>query len=518
MHPTALGINTLYTVAERPAHFRLSGHKSWAMRHKWLGSGVAGWLIATSNATAASVSLPLEDCQLASETARGDAKARCGWFEVAENRDDPSSKGIRIHVAVIPALRKQPLTDPLFIISGGPGQAASDFYLSSAGAFERLRSDRDLVIVDQRGTGKSQQLQCTLPDEFESVTFDKALLQRYARECLQSLPGDPRYYTTSVAVRDLDEIRQALGYEKINFYGVSYGTRVAQHYLRRYPQHVRAVILDGVVPVELALGPTIAVHAQQALDTLLTRCEADTACSTAFPNITATFSRLRSELGQQSVPISIPDPRTAKVTPLDFTAMHMAAALRMLSYSDDTASLLPFLIHEAAQQRPQAMAAQALLVSRNLRDQMAMGMQNAVICTEDVPFISDAAQNDPAIAASYLGRVFLDVLRANCDVWPRGVIDADFHAPLTSTVPALLLSGDNDPVTPASFGEQAVQGYSQGKHIVFAGQGHGQLSSRCGVSLIRRFIESGTTASLDTSCVAQVVPAPFIIDANGPMP
>ena len=479
----------------------------------------AGWLLAMQCAAATTPpSLALQDCLLESAITRGDAKGRCGWFEVAENRDAKDSKTIRIHVAVIPALRKQPLPDPLFIISGGPGQAASDFYLSSAGAFERLRGDRDLVVIDQRGTGKSQQLQCTLPDEFESVAFDKALAQRYTRDCLQALPGDPRYYTTSIAVRDLDEIRQALGYDKINFYGVSYGTRVAQHYLRRYPQHVRAAILDGVVPVELALGPTIAVHAQQALDNILHRCATDTACNTAFPNIAATFSRLRTELGQKSVPVSIPDPRTAKITPLDFTAMHMAAALRLLSYSDDTASLLPFLIHEAAHQRPQTMAAQALLVSRNLRDQMAMGMQNAVICTEDVPFIADAAQADPAIAASYLGKVFLEVLRANCEVWPRGVIDADFHAPLKSSVPTLLLSGDNDPVTPSSFGEQAAQGYSQGKHIVFAGQGHGQLASRCGVSLIRRFIESGTTANLDTSCVAQVVSAPFIVDANGPTP
>jgi pimeloyl-ACP methyl ester carboxylesterase len=481
----------------------------------WLAGGL---LAAQVIAAAPSTSLALEECRLDSTVARGEADGRCGWFEVAENRDDPRSKRIRVHVAVMPALRKQPLTDPLFIITGGPGQAASDFYLSSAGAFERLRSDRDLVIVDQRGTGKSQQLQCTLPDEFESAAFDKALMQRYARDCLQSLPGDPRYYTTSVAVRDLEEIRQALNYDKINFYAISYGTRVAQHYLRRHPEHVRAVILDGVVPVELALGPTIAIHAQQALDALLTRCEADTACSTAFPNIVATFSRLRAELAQQAVPVSIPDPRTAKRTPLNFTAMHMAVALRMLSYSDDTASLLPFLIHEAANQRPQAMAAQALLVSRNLRDQMAMGMQNAVICTEDVPFITDAAQADPAIAASYLGSVFLDSLRATCEVWPRGVIDADFHAPLKSDVPTLLLSGDNDPVTPASFGEQAAQGFSQGKHIVFAGQGHGQLSSRCGVSLIRRFIESGVIANLDTSCVAQVVSAPFIIDANGPTP
>lgn len=523
--PAARRHPALYTGSGRPAHFRHSDGNNYTneavVRHRRPGiiggllTGWAGWLLALPSVAAP---LTLQDCRLESTVARGDADGRCGWFEVAENRANPDSTRIRIHVAVIPAVRKQALLDPLFIISGGPGQAASDFYLSSAGAFERLRSDRDLVIVDQRGTGKSNVLQCKLPDEFDSAAYDKALVQRYARECVEKLPGDPRYYTTSVAVRDLDEIRQALGYDKINFYGVSYGTRVVQHYLRRYPTQVRAAVLDGVVPVELALGPTIAVHAQDALDRILQRCASDSACNTAFPNLAESFTRLRNELNAAAMTVSIPDPRTAKLTSLDFTAAHLAVALRLLSYSDDTASLLPFLIDQAAQRRPHAVAAQALLVSRNLKDQMAMGMQYAVICTEDVPFISAAAKADPAIAASYIGRVLLDTLETTCEQWPRGELDADFHAPLSSEAPTLLLSGDNDPVTPASFGEQASQQYSRGKHVVFAGQGHGQLTSRCGVSLVRRFIASGSVENLDTSCVAQVLPAPFMLDANGPAP
>jgi len=477
---------------------------------------IAGWLLAAHGATAAS--LPLADCRLTSTLTQGTADGRCGWFEVAENRKVTDGKRIRLHIAVIPALRKQALPDPLFIISGGPGQAASDFYLSSAAAFERLRSDRDVVIIDQRGTGKSNLLQCELPDEFESAPFDKSLVQRHTRECLQALNGDPRYYTTSVAVRDLDDVRRALGYDRINLYGVSYGTRVAQHYARRYSEHVRAMVLDGVVPVELALGPGIAIHAQQSLDATLRRCAADKDCNTAFPRLTESFAHLRAEFASHTQPISIPHPRTSKLTPIDFGMAHLAVALRLLSYSDDTAATLPFLINEAAANRPQAIAAQALLVARSLKDQMAMGMQYAVICTEDAAFISDAARNDAAIAASYMGRLFLETLTSICDVWPHGDIDPDFHAALQSSVPTLLLSGDNDPVTPAAFGEQAARGFTAGMHVTFAGQGHGQLQSRCGASLIRRFIENGAAANLDTQCVAQVRPAPFLIDANGPKP
>jgi alpha-beta hydrolase superfamily lysophospholipase len=148
---------------------------------------------------------------------------------------------------------------------------------------------------------------------------------------------------------------------------------------------------------------------------------------------------------------------------------------------------------------------------------VANGMHNAVVCTEDVPFISKTALADPAIAQSYLGGILTDALQAGCEVWPQGALDADFHAPLRSDVPTLLLSGENDPVTPASFGEQALKSYAHGKHLVFAGQGHGQLNSLCGMQLISRFIESLSVEQL-VECVARVAPAPFMLDANGPAP
>jgi pimeloyl-ACP methyl ester carboxylesterase len=481
----------------------------------WISIAVAT-LLFMAVAVAAQPALQLTDCRLETASGRGGTKARCGWFTVAEDRASASSQLIRIHVAVIPALRKQALPDPVFVISGGPGQAASDFYLGSSYAFEALRRDRDIVVIDQRGTGKSQRLDCKLPDELESARFDRELLQRYTRECLTTLPGDPRFYTTSVAVRDLDEIRAALGYAQINLYGISYGTRVAQHYVRRYPKHARAVVLDGVVPVETILGPEIAPAAQRSLDAILARCAKQTDCNQAFPRITDDFKTLRARLAHEPIALTVADPRTAIRTPLSFSDTHLAVAVRLFSYSDDTASLLPYLIHEAAHDRPQAMAAQALMVARNVGDQIANGMHNAVVCTEDVPFISKEALADPAIAQSYLGDLLIDALRAGCEVWPQGVIDVDFHAPLHSDVPALLLSGESDPVTPASFGEQALKSFSRGQHLVFTGQGHGQLNSQCGTQLITRFVQN--LAIANTDCIAQVLPTPFMLDANGPAP
>ena len=147
--------------------------------------------------------------------AGGSVAARCGDVPRAGESRRPQadqSKELQLHVAVIPALRLKPAADPLFILSGGPGQAASDFYLSVAPAFARIRRDRDLVLVDQRGTGRSNRLDCALPDDSEFVALDPQKLQALVRECRASLPGDPRYYTTSIAVRDLDDVRAALGY------------------------------------------------------------------------------------------------------------------------------------------------------------------------------------------------------------------------------------------------------------------------------------------------------------------
>ena len=241
--------------------------------------------------------------------AGGSVAARCGHYRVRENRDDTQSKELQLHVAVIPALRLKPAADPLFILSGGPGQAASDFYLSAGPAFARIRRDRDLVIVDQRGTGRSNRLDCGMPDDSEFVVLDQQKLQAAVRECLAALPGDPRYYTTSVAVRDLDDIRAALGYGTLNIYGISYGTRVAQHYMRRYPDRVRAAILDGVVPAEVALGPDIAIEAQRAIDITLQRCSRDAACAQQFPDVSAQFTALQARLSKEPVKLSIPHPR-----------------------------------------------------------------------------------------------------------------------------------------------------------------------------------------------------------------
>lgn len=463
-------------------------------------------------------SLKLEDCRLQSEVAGGSVAARCGWLSVPENREQPSGKQVRLHVAVIPSLRLEPAGDPLFVLSGGPGQAASDFYISIAPALARVRRDRDIVVVDQRGTGRSNRLDCTFPDESDFTFTDPRQLQELTRACLAKLPGDPRYYTTSVAVRDLDDVRAALRYQKLDLYGISYGTRVAQHYMRRYPSRVRVAILDGVVPPQLALGPDVALDAQAAIDSAFARCDSTAECKRAFPNIAGTFASLRARVGAQPVPLAIPDPLSAEPTQTQLGAAELSAAVRLLSYSDETLSTLPLLIHEAETGQPQALAAQYLMIKRSLDAQMANGMHFAVVCSEDAPRWDERPIAQSDLAKTYIGETLMGAMRSICEQWPRGPVDEDFSQPLNSAIPTLVLSGGNDPVTPARYGEQILPGLSKSKHLVLDGQGHGQIAVGCMPRVVAEFIATGDVGSLDAECLQTVRPAPFLLSRSAPAP
>jgi pimeloyl-ACP methyl ester carboxylesterase len=489
--------------------------------HKSLGTAAALTLMAAGFCgayQAHAAALPLQDCRLQSELAGGSVAATCGWLSVPENRENPSGKQIRLHVAVIPSLRLEPAGDPLFILSGGPGQAASDFYISIAPALARVRRDRDIVVVDQRGTGKSNRLDCTFPDESDISFSDPEQLRKLTRACLDQLSGDPRYYTTSVAVRDLDDVRAALGYQRLDLYGVSYGTRVAQHYMRRYPNRVRVAILDGVVPPQLALGPTVALDAQAAIDNAFARCESSADCKRVFPDIAATFETLRARVESQPFPLTIPDPLSAEPTQTQLGPSELSAAVRLLSYTDETMSTLPLLIHEAQSGHPQALAAQYLMIKRSLDTQIANGMHFAVVCSEDAPRWNEHPVAPSEAARTYMGETFMTAMRTICEQWPRGPVDEEFSKPLNSAIPTLVLSGGNDPVTPAHYAEQILPGLSKSKHLVLDGQGHGQIAVGCMPRVVADFIAAGDVGSLDEACLRTVRPAPFLLSRSAPAP
>jgi pimeloyl-ACP methyl ester carboxylesterase len=460
--------------------------------------------------------IELTDCRLAHPAGLGSLAARCGSLVVPEDYANPQVRRLALHVAVVPSLDRRGGREPLFVISGGPGQAASDFYAAYAGAFAEVARTRDVVLVDQRGTGASNPLTCDFPDDFETGVFSPDLVRELSAACRRGLKGRPEFYTSSVAVRDLEEVRAALGYPAIALYGVSYGTRVAQHYVRRYPERVAAVVLDGVIPPDVPLGPQTPFHAQHALELMFRRCAAETGCNGAFPHLARRFDELRGRLAVQPVRVTLPDPATGRAREVEFGTEQLIGAVRLLNYLTASTALLPLFIDRAANGDYAPLAGQLLMLGSMLDAQIAYGMNAAVVCTEDVPYFGTVDR--AALAKTYFGATQLDGLKALCDGWPRGVVDDDLRAPLRTRVPALLLSGEADPVTPPDGAARAATGFADAKHVVVRGQGHGQIAVGCAPRLVARFLDAKTAKGLDATCLESAAPAPFFVDPTGPTP
>lgn len=489
---------------------------------------VAAGLIAAGGAAPARPAQPpapglhLAPCRIEHPAGLAAVSAECGTLRVPEDPAAPEGKGrqIELYVARVPAISRRKRPDPLFVLAGGPGMAATTFYSTAAPAFARIRRERDIVLVDQRGTGRSNGLHCEL-DADVLWRATEAVIAAETERCLTALATRAAVpaYTTSLAVQDLDRVRGALGYERINLYGVSYGTRVAQHYVRRFAARTRSAILDGVVPPEAVLGPEMALHAEAALERILARCAAQDPCRERFGDPADAYRALRERLARAPVAVELPHPSSGQPWALRFTSLHLASVLRLASYTSEQAALLPLTLDLAHRERNFVpLAAQFLLTSRALEEIIAYGMHNTVVCTEDVPFYSIGPAERARLQRTYLGTTQIDALENLCSVWPRGPMDEDLHAPLDSAVPALLLSGGDDPVTPPEFGERARTGFHDAVHLVLEGHGHGQLGAPCVDRVMARFIERGTSAGLDTACIARARPTPFFLSLTGPAP
>ena len=466
----------------------------------------------------APAAMNMHECRLEHPLKLTSVEARCGLLEVLEDPLQPSGRTIELRVAVIPALNRRSTAAPLFLLAGGPGQAATDLYVSTAGAFARVNRNHDIVLTDQRGTGKSAPLFCNYPEDWRDVNQAKPALRQATLACLSELGDRVRYYTSSIAVRDLDQVRRALGYRQIDLYAASYGTRVAELYLRRYPAAVHAVILDGVTYPEQAIGPDTPWDGERALDLIVARCLAAPDCAAAYPALKQNLDGLRRRFGPERAALALTDPSSGRVLEIEFNRAVLGASLRFLSYSSTEASLLPELIHRAAGGDLAPLAAQAVMASRLIRDQLASGMQNSVICSEDLPFYPAGAIDRGKLAQTYQGADQLDAFAEVCRLWPRGPVDADLHDALHSEVPALLLSGEADPVTPPGGAERLARGLARHRHLVLRGEGHGQLATGCMPKLMAEFLDRPDPLTLDAACLDRHRPAPFFIDSTGPAP
>ena len=469
-------------------------------------------------ATAADAArIDLSPCNLTATGGRQEVDATCGTLAVPLDPNDPGGETIELFVAVVEALAEQPLPDPLVVIAGGPGDAATRFYVMAEAAFSRIVRNRDIILVDQRGTGRSAPLRCDSgqDDLFLSGTGSVQSMIDTSRECLEGLSHDPRFFTTSVAVRDLDAARKALGYAELNLYGISYGTRVAQHYLRRFPGSTRRIILDGVLPSDVVLGPDVALASQTTLDALFDRCAADNGCRRAFPGLRLRFDAVLARLRETPVEVTLDHPRTGDAVDVVVDHWMLVGVVRLLVYQPQSTSLLPVLIDAVHRGDYQGLATQAFLLTEAIED-LAHGLNNAVMCTEDVPF--QGAVDLDAQAATYMGTAFLEVVAGTCAHWPRGLMDDDLRDPLVSDKLVLMLSGELDPITPPRYARQAAAGLTNVIEVVGPGQGHGMALVGCGQRLMAEFLDIDEASALDLGCVDRIRPTPIFMSRMGPGP
>ncbi|MDX1705287.1 alpha/beta hydrolase [Pseudidiomarina sp.] len=462
------------------------------------------WLLLTTSAMAQP-----EPCYLEGI----DERVQCGSLEVPENYDQPEGRTIAIHYAVLPAISESKAVDPLLILAGGPGQAATELAPMIERMFKDVRRQRDILLIDQRGTGKSNPLGCELSHVEELVKADDDIdLAEMAGDCAADYAEvDLTQYHTVNAIRDFEAVREALGYPQVNLYGGSYGSRAGLVYMREAPASVRSAVLDAVAPPQVVVGP-FGQHGADSFELLLANCAAQQACAATFPQLEQTYIETVARLEQEPVPLTVPDPLSNQPIQILITAGRFTSVMRVGLYHPSTRKMLPYVIQQTAQGDYTPLI--GLLGSTLAQSQLYMGLTLSVLCSEDLPratpelLETDAANN---FIGGRTGEAFVEM----CSVWPRAERPASWFDPVVSDIPALLLSGAADPVTPPAWGELAAATLSNSRHLIANHGAHTIAGHTCANKLAATFIDSLDFSKLDASCLQRQQPAPFILNSNG---
>ncbi len=465
-------------------------------------------------------SLTFTPCELERPDSGATIAAWCAPFEVPENRANPDGRRIALKLALIKSNAQVPKRDLVVLLAGGPGQAATQSYAQMAGALAPLRKHRSILLLDQRGTGASNALTCPKPlDGGDGPRNEQAELKELRDSmstCLAAVRehADPAMYTTTAAVEDLEAVRKALGKPRFDLLGVSYGTRLAQQYLMRHPDGVRSVVLDSVVPNELTLGAEFAMNLDTALKAQFADCDKTPECAKVFADSYATLRALRDRLAERPVEVSYHDPRSFQQRVDILDADMLAGLARLFAYSPTTSALLPLVIEQASAGNYAPLLGQIDFVKQMTGDLATSGMQYSVICSED----ADRLAPRPQDADLMLGNTLINAFHAACEIWPHGAMPDDFHTPIASDKPVLILEGQYDPVTPPRYGESVLKGLPNGRLLVAGGQGHNVIGQGCIPRLTARFVEKLDAGGLDAGCIADLGPLPAFINYNGAGP
>ncbi len=432
-----------------------------------------------------------------------EGRAQCVDLQLPEDWSQPEGESITVHVAILPPSGGQATRAPLYLLAGGPGQAATQMGRFISRALERARRGREVVLVDQRGTGRSTPFECEISND-PHIGGDEV-----ARKCLSNTSQRPQHFHSAAFIRDLEAVRKYLGHGQINLLGGSYGTRAGLLYLRAYPQHVRTLTLDAVAAPATAFMQRSLLSASEALNNVLQACAAQPHCATAFPQLATQLNDIRQSLRQQPVVVQ------ADFT-LSITEDVFLNALRNALYSAEHTAMLPYIISQFAAQNyaPWLAVGQAW---ESTYAQMSVGTMLSVLCAEEVPRTS-AEQARELSRGKLFANVDLSFWFDACKVWPSARFPDGYGEPVVSDVPTLLLSGALDPVTPPHFADVAAATLSRSRHIVAPYNGHITSAYACIPKLLAQFLDSADPQALDPGCIEQLSRTPFVVDAAGPTP
>jgi len=455
--------------------------------------------------------IALTDCEV-----QGVGKAKCGSYQVFENRATKTGRQITMNIVVFPATGDKRQSDPIFYFAGGPGSGATEDARGIAIEFKKPRERRDLVFVDQRGTGGSNPLNCEV--------YDVKNLQSYlgyffpleqVRKCRTELEpkADLKLYTTTIAMDDIDEVRAALGYDKINLFGGSYGTRAALTYLKRHGKNVRTATLQGVSPTDQFMPVDFALQTERALQGVLGECYADEACNKAFPRLKDEVKAVLAQLIRGPVEVEIANPESKERVKVKLNRDLAAEAIRYMLYNPVAASLVPLMIHLAAENNWGPLAESALMYRMHLVGTGSNGMYLTVTCAEDLPWIKPG-EGERMSENTFLGDYRLRQQREACALWPRADVEADYAGPIRSDVPVLIFTGEWDPVTPPAHGDRVAKTLTNSLHIVVPNGAHalgGLENIGCIMRIGDEFIERATSKGIDTACVKTIKRKGFVL-------
>ena len=437
--------------------------------------------------------IALTDCRVKNF----DGVAQCATVSVPEDHSQPNGKRVEIFLSVLPSLARRPEADPLFLFAGGPGQAASD-QGRVAMALSDIRKSRSIVLVDQRGTGKSKTLTCDATDDaktkdplVETLNADTASMEKEWARCIATMRGNPATHRTDDYVDDLELVRKGLGYEKINVWGGSYGTRVALRYMKRFPASIRTAMLDGVAPASLHLPDDAMAASEAQLKAAIAACGESKACAKAHPNLGETLDALIAKLRATPQAVTLIHPMTGKPLSGTVTDRAVISFLWPLLYQPEAARLIPQLVNLAAAGDFAPMAATATASSISETD-LAVVQRFAVMCAEDM-----LGRTAPSIERF---KSLSDMFYGFCKSFPHGTVEPEFFEPTRSDIPTLLFSGTLDPVTPPSQGSLAAKTLTQSKHIIATGAGHIVLQQACARRLMSKFVTAGNISGATDAC------------------